>query len=116
MNAGTIDEKIRAGRATFIVTCDAPLDAAGGKRPFLARMYPNRIVKNLAHNSNVEPQSLCIPFELNNSHLDQGHNARIDEVPYGCHVRLSSTFRSPAKFHCNVVIDDEEAGLSEARG
>lgn len=113
MNAGTIDENIRAGSATFIVTCDAPLDAAGGNRPFLARMYPARIVKNLARYVNTQLQPFCTALRLNDSHFDQGHNARIDEVPYGCHVRLSFTFRRPpASARSDVVVDEGKAILS----
>lgn len=47
MKAGTILAKINNGSETFIVTWDAPLDAAGGKRPFLAKTYPTRIERNL---------------------------------------------------------------------
>jgi hypothetical protein len=35
---GTILEKMRAGREIFMVTWEAPREAAGVKRPFLARI------------------------------------------------------------------------------
>ena len=47
VKAGTTFAKRSAGRATFIETCDAPRDAAGGNMPSMARTYPAMIVINL---------------------------------------------------------------------
>lgn len=39
--------KIKSGNETFIVTCDAPFDAAAGNMPLRAKTYPTKIDKNL---------------------------------------------------------------------
>ena len=47
VKAGTIFAKTSNGRDMFIVTCDAPFEAAGGNNPLRARIYPQRIDRYL---------------------------------------------------------------------
>ena len=47
VKAGTTLAKMSAGRAMFMVTCDAPREAAFGNRSIFARTYPAMIVRNL---------------------------------------------------------------------
>ena len=45
--AGTMLAKMSAGSATFMVTIDAPREAAGGNMSILTRTYPHMIAANL---------------------------------------------------------------------
>ena len=49
VKAGTMLAKTKAGREMFIVTWEAPRDAAGGNKSLRARKYPKKMVKNLAN-------------------------------------------------------------------
>ena len=70
----------------FIVTCDAPRDAAAGKRSILATTYPAAIVMYL--------EVVVILWNTDNTEIDvrirlyEGHNARVDEKPGGCRHRV----------------------------
>ena len=44
VNAGTMLENIKAGRARFIATEEVPLVAAWGNMPFRAKTYPSKMI------------------------------------------------------------------------
>ena len=54
LKAGMTLAKMRAGRAIFMVTRDAPRDAAAGKRPIFPIMYPATMVMYLEGHGEVE--------------------------------------------------------------
>lgn len=54
VNAGTMLENIKAGRARFIVMKEAPFVAAGENMPFRAKAYPKKIVRYLRNRNDPE--------------------------------------------------------------